>query len=514
MSMYANIRCALSLLALAGLLHGPAAAATDVARLPLKASVLAKPNVIFGMDDSGSMDWEVLLDTNSGKVWWDGSSGWDTGAGRARVSSGFVPYSFLFPVGTATGGQIYAYNSTNGQSAPPIDQLAWVRSAKFNPMYYDTMVTYLPWAPAYVDAATRTYPDASVSAALSHPAYTSGPTLRLDAAWSSASPNWDNTTGAYRFYVQAGMTLPVGTKVGASSTSSGACESGTERTLTASVTVANGRACWASIPYRPATFWHAQSCTPGPDCITAPDGVTLLKRYEIKPAVSPAVDSYPSGRSYAKELQNFANWFTYYRKRKLMLAGAMGEVLEGLTGVRLGVVPFNDRTTVSMKDTDNISPASNGQWIAGKFYKNAMIGQGTPTHKTVKYIGDQYNGNSSIVEYACQRNNMFVVTDGFANSHSETTPFVQRCHIRCVRAVPDDCQQFAGGLRAGLLHQPPAHRPDRRQGAGELVDGTERRQEQQPARQHLRHLARRPRHHLAQRHRPVHHGAGVADAGR
>jgi type IV pilus assembly protein PilY1 len=39
-------------------------------------------------------------------------------------------------------------------------------------------------------------------------------------------------------------------------------------------------------------------------------------------------------------MQNFANWFTYYRKRKLSLAGSMGEVLENLTGVRMGTLRF------------------------------------------------------------------------------------------------------------------------------------------------------------------------------
>ena len=55
-----------SALALVGLLGSLAAQATDLSELPLKASVLAKPNVIWGMDDSGSMDWEVLLNTSSG----------------------------------------------------------------------------------------------------------------------------------------------------------------------------------------------------------------------------------------------------------------------------------------------------------------------------------------------------------------------------------------------------------------------------------------------------------------
>ena len=39
--------------------------------------------------------------------------------------------------------------------------------------------------------------------------------------------------------------------------------------------------------------------------------------------------TFPSGRTYADEIQNFANWFSYYRKRKLMLAASMG--LEQMT---------------------------------------------------------------------------------------------------------------------------------------------------------------------------------------
>ena len=68
-----------SLAAAAGLLGAAAPHATNVADKPLKASVLAKPNVIFGLDDSGSMDSEVLLPNNDGAFWWDfvAGSGWD-----------------------------------------------------------------------------------------------------------------------------------------------------------------------------------------------------------------------------------------------------------------------------------------------------------------------------------------------------------------------------------------------------------------------------------------------------
>lgn len=409
----------LSLLCLSTMLGlGSQAQATNIADLPLKASVLAKPNVIFGLDDSGSMDWEVLLDTSSGLFWWDGDDGWNSATGKPTraTNSNDDRRSYLFPVGSATGGQLYNYDSTNGHALPPTNQFAWVRSPKFNPLYYDTRVTYKPWAPAYVDGVSLpAYPNATASAALAHPLYTGGPKLAVDTPFDSTHPNWK--TNGWRFRVQAGMKVPAGAYVSAESATSNVCDGSQAKTLTTELTVGSGRACYASIRYYPATFWSAETCTIGADCVLAPDGVTTLKRYEIKSG-----NSFPSGRSYADEIQNFANWFTYYRKRKLMLAASMGQVLEGLTGLRLGVVPFNEHATVTMRDTDAASASQNGREIAGRFYKNALDAEGTPTHATVKYIAGQFDTNTSVVEYACQRNSMFIVTDGFSNTTSITPP--------------------------------------------------------------------------------------------
>ncbi|GAB4037589.1 MAG: PilC/PilY family type IV pilus protein [Rubrivivax sp.] len=431
--MKTPIQLAASLVALGGLLSGPAAMATDVAELPLKASVLAKPNVIFGMDDSGSMDWEILLDTSSGLLWWNGSTAWDSSTGKPLRSASYVPYAYLFPVGTNTGGQIYAYNSYYGQAVPPTPQFAWLRSKAYNPIYYDTHTTYKPWSPAYVDndgdsiddGSIVNYSNASTSATLSHPLYPSGPKLAADSVWTSANPLFDDNGNM--FYVQAGMKVPVGSRILATSASSGACKpvSGSGKsavwvwqTLTTELTVDSGAACWASIPYRPATFWEPETCTvDGSTCVNAPDGTKTLKRYEIKTGAT-----FPSGRSVNDELQNFANWFTYYRKRKLMLAGSMGQVLEDLTGLRLGVVPFNNHWTVDMVDTDASAANKNALKVTGLFYTNGMSANGTPTHATVKHIGSQYDSNKSIVQYACQRNNMFVVTDGFSNTTSISVP--------------------------------------------------------------------------------------------
>jgi type IV pilus assembly protein PilY1 len=414
--------------ALGTLLAGAASGNTPLATLPLKASALALPNVIIGMDDSGSMDWEALLDTSSGVIWWNGSSAWDPATNKPLTGdASFAPYAYLFPLGTAEGAAIYPADSRYGQAAPPIRQLAWTRSAMFNPSYYNPLVTYRPWGAAYVGGNFKAgYPNATPAAAPSHPAVAGAPTLALGSPWNSASANF--TAAGFRFYVQQGMVLPAGTRVLSTSAGAGGTPcSGAEVDLTSEQTVGAGSACWASIPYVPATYWHAEDCVLGDDCVDQPDGSGRLKRYEIR-ATTPG---YPSGRSYADELQNFANWFTYYRKRKLMLAAAMTEVLGGTSGLRLGVVPFNVNAMSKIVEADGAVAADNRYFTAGLFHLNSMVANGTPTHQVMKNIAAQFelrnaDAGKDVVQYACQRNAMFVVTDGFSNTATTEVPDYNR----------------------------------------------------------------------------------------
>ncbi|MBX3636342.1 MAG: pyrrolo-quinoline quinone, partial [Rubrivivax sp.] len=445
--MKAQLQLASSALALAGLMVGVAAHATNIAELPLKMAVLAKPNIIFALDDSGSMDWELLLGTRNGYLWWDDAgSAWDGTNNRPRTdltNNRGMAYLFPMGVGANNGGQLYNIGTDYGRVAPPIAQLAWARSSAFNPLYYNSSVNYPAWAPAYVSGALRSYSNASTTAAPSHPGPLSGTvtTLNVGSDWNSSSTNF--TTANFRFSVMPGMALPVGTVVNATTSSSGVCSGGTAQTLTAVTVVPAGQRCQASIPYFPATFWQrtvcpaneptcvvAPDCTvenpvanPNASCIASPDGVGKLRRYEIKTG-----NTFPSGRSAADELQNFANWFTYYRKRKLMLAGAMGRSLESITGVRMGAVAFCEDTAgnpciaPTMFDADSTNPANNRRAVAGYFYLNAQAAEGTPTHATMKYVAGQFNTNTSVVQYACQRNSLFVMTDGFSNTATTTPP--------------------------------------------------------------------------------------------
>ena len=392
-------------LAAGTLLASLASHATDISELPLKASVLAKPNVVFAMDDSGSMDAEVMIN-GTFQAWVYGSTSsttlYPSSKPRDGSSGGDVALKYLFPNGTATGAKSESdSNSSTGTGIPPTPELAWTRSPAYNPLYYDTTKTYAPWSPGYVSGALVNYAPSPPGAARSHPALGSG-TVAVNA-------NIDSNTTDWRFTFTAGMTIPVGaTNI--------TCQSGSAGTLPYMVTTSN-RTCQAKVIYYPATFWNKETCVAdGSTCVTNYDGSTL-KRYEIKAATP----SYPSGRSYTDEMQNFANWYTYYRKRRLMLGASMGQVLENMTGLRMGVVAFNAQSAPTMFDSESLTPATNRLAVAGRFYTSAASG-GTPTHGTMAYVYNQFNTNVNVVQYACQTNAQFIITDGFANDSSSAPP--------------------------------------------------------------------------------------------
>jgi type IV pilus assembly protein PilY1 len=463
------LQFATAVMALGGLLFQAASHATDLAEQPLKASVLAKPNVIFGMDDSGSMDSEVMLYNNDGAFWWnfDKKTGWGIDASHPNPSlrtfentthfnsagdatSTWRKMVYLFPNGTGTGRRVYGDAEKDHFAVMPTSEFAFLRwsgvywsskenkykspptdpalSPVHNPIYYNPLVDYKPWATAEISTGAEEPKDASPSAVKSHPmnglgtTYLSGSgTFDLTAAGGIAADTADNS----HFIALPGMKIPAGARKSVCDADRKNCGSWTDVTTDETVTSGVTR---VAMPYFPATYWVKEPCTVDPEasvgasaCTTAPDGSTL-KRYEIK-----SDTTFPSKRGYKEELQNFANWMQYYRKRKLMLAGAMGQTMETLTGMRLGVVKFNNRTTVKMYDADSSLKAENRLRVAGIFYETNGNG-GTPTRETLVHIGDQFkredktDGKFNVMQYACQRNNAFVVTDGFANASSVTLP--------------------------------------------------------------------------------------------
>lgn len=398
--------------------------ATEISQIPVESKVFVKPNMIFGLDDSGSMDSEVLMNTNDGAMWWnrtaksfldgDGNISFNDKGGTGSDGSHYwYKYVYLFPNGKSSGARTYGDSTKDHYAIAPTAAYAYMRSSDYNPIYYNSNVTYKPWAPASISGSQITFPNSNPSSARSHPIYpTSGtvPKMNLTANQTSTSSN-------HTFRMFAGSVIPGADISGVKRKKNG---SGSWSNITSNFTIPEGDYYDVMIPYYPATFYVKDAtCTSGANCFTAYDGAKL-RRYEIKPG-----NTFPSGRSYDEEIQNFANWFTYYRKRKLMMAAAMGKVLEKTKGMRGGYVRFNSRQSVIMYDFDDEDHTKNWQALLGLIYKNPASG-GTPMRETLNYIGLQFEGNSNVIKYACQVNASMILTDGYANAANVSVPSYSR----------------------------------------------------------------------------------------
>ena len=495
-----------ALLSLCALLSVAASAATNVATLPLKASVLAKPNVIFGFDDSGSMDLEIMLDSNDGVFWWDhtAGTGWDAaGSLHRRIGGGtsnqWRRYVYLFPVGNGGGMNIKAVASQGDYIVPPTSQFGFLRSSAYNPQYYNPAVTYQPWGKShsYPASPATEFPQADPTAARLHPVL-GGAANTIDLTADLASDESDRNKG---FQTLRGMVLPAGTrKFPCTSNSATSSCAGPWSTVGATDETVGGTTTRLAMPMYPATYWvkatglwdctvDATASVASRSCDLAPDG-TKLRRIEIRSTVA----SYPSGRSYADEIQNFANWFQFHRKRRLATNAAMSKVLENVNGLRLGVLKMGDNglatgTRIKMFDLDATSTADNGMGVLDILYP-IDSNLPTPTRQTLSRIGKEFENSSGPIAFACQRNSAFIVTDGYANATDVTPPAYstatygsgapyETTHAKTLADI-------ALSYYTRVLRPAPAF-PDR-QGAD---DGE--RHEPQPAHEHLRGDARRAR---------------------
>ncbi len=387
---------------------------------PLFLSDSVEPNIILGLDNSGSMDGEVLMPTNDGGMWWSESD--DSFVGRDANDNlvpgtinynrtggtggglGWRKYVYLFPNGTGSDARRTYGNGANHFAVPPTLEHGFIRSSDYNAGYYDPSIDYGPW----VDTGTRTFNDINPTAAPWDPIQ-DPTTFTVDLTsdiTGAANDDW-------RFWVREGMRNNLGavSTVSQAQTFDYFPATYFVRDDTATLSLAGAPInCLAPNAINYVLF----RATPpllvtGTADAVGPDGACLV-RYEIRPT-TPA---YPSGRSYADEMQNFANWFSYYRKRHQALRGGLTQALDEISGVRVGSVRFNGRSPVNM-----LSLTTDKDAVLENIFTTRGNG-GTPTRETLDYIGDQFErtGAGRPVTNACQKNYAIIFTDGFANNSS------------------------------------------------------------------------------------------------
>ncbi|KAF3997696.1 pilus assembly protein [Glaciimonas immobilis] len=153
----------------------------------------------------------------------------------------------------------------------------------------------------------------------------------------------------------------------------------------------------------------------------------LYERWDILPSNR----SYPAdvnrtdcgigliGCSYEQELQNFANWFSYYRSRELLTKTVLGIAFSELNGnARVGFSTINGTDENFIPVAPFVS-AQRQKWY-DQLYGTAMIGA-TPLIAALDNVGQYYSGHEvhdfpkgipDPIKLQCQANYAILATDG------------------------------------------------------------------------------------------------------
>ena len=122
------------------------------------------------------------------------------------------------------------------------------------------------------------------------------------------------------------------------------------------------------------------------------------------------------------EMQNFANWFVYYRSRANAAKAGLGRVINNTDATRMGFSVFN--TTANNVGLETMTDVALKRQLLEQFYGLVIPAQGTPARTALQAVGDMFASTSSgaILPQAqggeCQQNFNVFMSDGFWNGNS------------------------------------------------------------------------------------------------
>ena len=327
----------------------------------------APPLIVFVLDDSGSMDWDIMTQEKNGTY-------------HAPAGGEFY-YVFYAPDNK--------YSNVQENSSDLNKRYYQTQCYEFNRIYYNPSITYTPW-PKWNELPATPTPTWSEVPNANPKSPRVNPMLKNEVDLNGRYVQFDSVqikrSHYYVFSKQAAKLYLV------------------------NINIDN-----ASIDY-----YHAKT--------NAKHRIKKLIRTD-----DPPTDVLCS-RTFEEELQNFANWFSFYRKRMLTSKAAIGSAISSLENIKVGLLTINNnkntRTSVLPIKCINDSGSLDDQ--TDKFlsilYK-AYASGGTPLRRGLKSAGQYYDEKSSSPlgtwPYAskaeggeCQQVFSVVLTDGWWNGGS------------------------------------------------------------------------------------------------
>lgn len=379
------------------------AATLDLADNALEVVSAVEPNIVILTDDSGSMDLSIMAtgpdSGNDGELTYNGRL--YSYAHPAPNSSGNAPAINIFTREHALTEE-YLKNVKNVAAPYHGAWRAWNKD--FNRVYYDPDVTYKPWSG--LNKSGTAYGPASVTQALYNPYEPTTGSLNL----TTTTPTYLSAYGGSN--VTADGFYPARYYTWTDSDSDGYPD--------------------ADEPHQLIEI-RQSGCTSGASC---PSTFTRNK-LNTTAGLGRSDCSTDNGNgtvtcTYSEEIQNFANWFSYYRKRGLAANANFGFIIEKNTTARIGYATIHNNNSVAIPVASmNVSAKSgNKKKLLDKIYQTKP-NSGTPLRENLRDTGYYFECKSSHIFSSvspspacpilpapagtCQQNYTVLMTDGFYN---------------------------------------------------------------------------------------------------
>lgn len=419
-------------------------ALTDIANEPLNpysAQATVLPNLMFTLDDSGSMAWDYLPD--------------DVASAQGNTSRNCRGWG-----GSGAGSETRTSCNASLREAPHY-------ASQYNKIYYDPNVTYSPGVDpdaSVVGAADSRLPQDNMSA-VREDAYGSSSTINLTNGYPEVvyckntndlatdtvnckgnSPNYIYPDATYRH-----KKVRYGEPFYYTITPREYCDN--ERLV---------NCIWSTSPSGsyvfPAPVRHCQTeaiavsgsvvtgntggkprcqLKYGTDHTYVRYGTFVRTNITTNLFSSTTYGNRPNRTDCAakpvcnatEEAINFANWYAYYRTRMQMMKTAVGQAFIPIDGrFRVGFVTINPGSPVTNNKflpVDKFDISHKTAWY-NKLYSQTPNG-GTPLREALSRVGRYFGGKSSginagmtpdPVQYSCQRHYNILTTDGYWNGNA------------------------------------------------------------------------------------------------
>lgn len=376
----------------------------DLPDQPLILGLQTVPNIFIMMDDSGSMDWEVLTGNH-----------WSTCSYTRRFSGGCVngQYNNTFIFTGRNGGlyQWYYYSDTgdnayddncpqyDGTTRPastlecvkdrgvnPLD-IDWrFASSDLNLMAFNPRIQYNPWLG---------FPNANFFGARSNP--------QQGTPGFNQTENLANNGNGFEFSVWIDTNGFTGTA---------------PNRFTPNVTdEPNGVVDLFDDHVRVTVAASSMSCQRISTQPNGSNGLTVNRTNLSAAACAPFINNQTLGELQ----QNIANWYSFARKRSFAAKGAVVDILNTSPGFRYGISLINNSNTlfVEMPDESETDFANHNEDVQDGLLNYNWGTNGTPLRRGLDLVGRYYrgaiSGRQSPITQACQKNFSLLFTDGFWN---------------------------------------------------------------------------------------------------